>query len=384
MPRSYLFLVGLCMVFGVVFAEQREISVQAGDTLWNIAQRYDTTVQALREKNNLQSDGLSLGDTLQLPTDSTASPTSYTVQAGDTLYDISVAFKVPVDQLIAVNNIDGTTIKPGQVINLALAAPVPAPLVIKVQAGETLWALAREHDSSVAAIKTLNNLSSDSLSPGDTLTIPGRYAAANQADQGGASPVTIEVSKGDTLSEIASRYNTSVTALMAANELPDVFVKAGQNLRIVPGNELAMATAPALPALNIQGADMVWPLNGAITSRFGYRRLRVGGSNFHTGLDIDGETGDPIYAAVSGLVKFSGWRSGYGNLVILTSGDTDYYYAHASELLVNEGEVVGTGQVIALVGSTGRSTGSHLHFEIRTAGQSIDPLPVLEQSAKRH
>ncbi len=379
MPRSYVLIVGLYVLLGIVSAQ--EIIVQPGDTLWDIAKRYDTTVQALKETNGLQSERLQLGDALLLPSNSTASPESYIVQTGDTLYDISVSYKISVDKLIAINNIDGTTIKPGQVLKLSTAQEPPAPLIVEVKTGDTLWSLAREYDSSVSDIMGLNNLNSESIRPGDKIIIPGRFAAVQDVDFGGAVPVSLEVSKGDTLSEIAARYNTSVTALMSANDLSGSRIKAGQVLRIVPRNELAVAVEPeeSFDPIPTFGADIIWPLDGQITSRFGYRRLRIGGSNFHTGLDIDGVTGDPIYAAASGIVSFSGWRAGYGNLVILTSGTTEYYYAHASELLVTEGEVVGGGHVIAKVGSTGRSTGSHLHFEIRVDGQAIDPLSVLEQ-----
>jgi murein DD-endopeptidase MepM/ murein hydrolase activator NlpD len=128
---------------------------------------------------------------------------------------------------------------------------------------------------------------------------------------------------------------------------------------------------------------MVWPLVGPITSRFGYRRLTVAGSNFHTGLDIDGKTGDPIEAAVAGTVTFSGWNGGYGNCIIITVGDTEYYYGHASKLLAQVGDEVAAGQVIALVGSTGHSTGSHLHFEVRVDNEPVDPLPILQAQASR-
>jgi murein DD-endopeptidase MepM/ murein hydrolase activator NlpD len=100
-------------------------------------------------------------------------------------------------------------------------------------------------------------------------------------------------------------------------------------------------------------------------------------------LDIDGETGDPIVSATTGLVIFSGWRGGLGNLVVVQNGNTEYFYAHCSELLVLEGQSVAVGQLIAKVGSTGRSTGSHLHFEVRVDGTPVDPLPLLEQYAAR-
>src|SRR5690606_31079907 len=122
---------------------------------------------------------------------------------------------------------------------------------------------------------------------------------------------------------------------------------------------------------------------GAITSRFGYRTLRIAGSNWHSGLDIDGDTGDPSVAAGAGTVVHSGWQGGYGKLVIIETGNTRHSYAHASELLVSEGAYVQAGTVIALVGSTGNSTGSHLHFEVRIDDTAVDPLPILEASAQR-
>jgi murein DD-endopeptidase MepM/ murein hydrolase activator NlpD len=101
----------------------------------------------------------------------------------------------------------------------------------------------------------------------------------------------------------------------------------------------------------------------------------------HYGLDIDGHTGDPIVAATGGTVTYADWMGGFGKLVIIEQGGTEYYYAHASELLVRVGQQVAPGALIARVGTTGRVTGSHLHFEIRVDGTPIDPLPVLEARA---
>ena len=124
---------------------------------------------------------------------------------------------------------------------------------------------------------------------------------------------------------------------------------------------------------------MVWPLEGLITSYFGPRNLL--GMTYHYGLDIDGNTGDPIVAAVAGVVTYSGWLGGYGYLTVVEADEVEYFYAHASELLTYTGQEVSAGELIAKVGSTGRSTGSHLHFEIRMDGQAVDPLPYLERTA---
>jgi murein DD-endopeptidase MepM/ murein hydrolase activator NlpD len=365
---------------------QATVIVQPGDTLWSLAKRYSTTAEEILRVNGLSGHDLFPGAVLMLPKNSTAAPETYTVQVGDTLYDIAVAFSLTADELIAINNLDGTTIKPGQTLVLKAPAtePPPAPLVVTVQPGDTLWALAANNDTTIDAIVQANNLASaSSLHPGDTLTIPGRYAPTSTADQGGPVPQTVTVAKGDTLWDIASRYNTSITALMSANNMADTSINVGQQLRIIPDNELLKASAatPPQPSSAASTAAMLWPVHGEITSYFGYRRLRIGGTNMHYGLDIDGETGDPIHAAVAGTVTFSGWRSGFGYLVIVTNGNTEYYYAHASELFVNEGESIAVGQHIANVGATGRVTGSHLHFEVRIDGTPVDPMPLLQQYA---
>jgi murein DD-endopeptidase MepM/ murein hydrolase activator NlpD len=124
----------------------------------------------------------------------------------------------------------------------------------------------------------------------------------------------------------------------------------------------------------------VLPVEGTLTSGFGHRANPTGaGSDNHTGLDIAAAGGTPIQAAKDGVVKFAGDRGdGYGNLVIVDHGDgTETYYAHASALHVQPGQEVKAGEVIASVGTTGNSTGNHLHFEIRQDGQPIDPRPYL-------
>ena len=377
--RFGVFLLVLCGGFSVA---QSEIVVKPGDTLWAIASRYGTTVADILEFNGLTGTDLFPGAILKLPTGATSLPETYTVRAGDTLYDIAVAFDLSLQELIAINAFDGATIQPGQVLRVRPApdALPPEPLVVVVQPGDTLWGIARSQGVELAALRSANDLLSAALEPGDELVIPGRFAAS-PGDQGGTVPPTIEVGVGDTLWDIAQRYNTSVAALMAANDLASQNLRVGQVLKVVPDSDLGRATPITAAASSAPATTMVWPLVGVITSRYGYRQLNISGSNFHTGLDIDGDTGDPILAASAGIVSYSGWRGGYGNLVIVEAGGREYFYAHASQLLVSVGAVVAAGDALALVGSTGASTGSHLHFEIRVDGTPVDPLPLLEQHA---
>lgn len=121
------------------------------------------------------------------------------------------------------------------------------------------------------------------------------------------------------------------------------------------------------------------PLSGPISSPFGWRHHPIlGTSRLHAGIDFAVDYGTPIAAAAQGIVIFSGWYGGYGNAVILDhGGDLTTLYAHTSELLVREGESIRAGQIIATVGSTGLSTGPHLHFEVREKGEPVDPMNYL-------
>ena len=121
------------------------------------------------------------------------------------------------------------------------------------------------------------------------------------------------------------------------------------------------------------GISLINPISGTITSRFGQRWGRS-----HTGLDIGASKGTKIKAAAAGTVTKSGTSGGYGQIVVISHGNgVETYYAHCSALYVKVGQKVSQGQVIAAVGSTGNSTGPHLHLEIRVNGVAQNPLNYL-------
>ena len=124
------------------------------------------------------------------------------------------------------------------------------------------------------------------------------------------------------------------------------------------------------------GISLINPINGTISSRFGVRSsIR---SSVHTGLDIAASKGTPIKAAAGGTVIYSGWKGSLGKLVVIDHGNgVETYYAHCNSLVASKGETVSQGQVIAYVGSTGNSTGPHLHLEIRVNGVAKNPQNYL-------
>jgi murein DD-endopeptidase MepM/ murein hydrolase activator NlpD len=129
-----------------------------------------------------------------------------------------------------------------------------------------------------------------------------------------------------------------------------------------------------------------WPLlsGGVVTSSFGYRRHPITGRrSMHKGIDIAAKHGSDIVAMADGLVIFSGRKSGYGNIVeVRHANGLETRYAHNHRNLAKEGDLVRKGQVIAKLGSTGRSTGPHVHFEVRRNGEAVNPMRYLDLSQK--
>jgi murein DD-endopeptidase MepM/ murein hydrolase activator NlpD len=126
----------------------------------------------------------------------------------------------------------------------------------------------------------------------------------------------------------------------------------------------------------------IWPVNGKLEGGFGGRRNPFGGPGyeFHSGQDIEADMGAPVISGASGRVTFVGWQNGYGQLVVVDhGGGLTTRYGHLSHIDVDLDQVVSRGQLVGKVGSTGRSTGPHLHYEVRINDQPVNPLPYLLQ-----
>ncbi len=239
-----------------------------------------------------------------------------------------------------------------------------------VQSGDTLYGIATKYKLSAETIMFANGLENnpDLLRMGQQLTILP------------VNGILHTVAKGDTLDKVAKKYKVTAGAIInfAWNRLdannPQVAV--GQKL-IVPGGvkeipiRQVQVYSGAAPAGVRRGTGrFVWPTAGYVTQ--GYQR-------FHQAVDIARAIGTPVKAADNGFVVVAGWSNdGYGNYIVVDHGNGyQTLYGHLSKIFVKAGDIVGQGAVIGNMGSTGNSTGPHLHFEIRKGGVRLNPLSFL-------
>jgi murein DD-endopeptidase MepM/ murein hydrolase activator NlpD len=177
---------------------------------------------------------------------------------------------------------------------------------------------------------------------------------------------------------LASARELKRSALVDSREtreeyLSEVEALAAQSAALAAAIRESQAGAGSAGTGAPSAAGLIWPADGVVTSGFGKRWGRM-----HEGIDIAAPIGTPIWAAAAGTVIHAGWLSGYGSLVVVDHGNgLATAYAHASAILVVLGQQVSQGETIALVGSTGHSTGPHLHFEVRINGVAVDPLLYL-------
>lgn len=228
-----------------------------------------------------------------------------------------------------------------------------------VRPGDTLWSISRRFGVDLKELTAVNGIQEG------TVIIPGQVLALAEA-----TVRTHRVSRGETMWSLARQYQVSMGQLMAANRIQDPStLMAGQELIIASSADQVQSVLGKVPELTF-----AWPLVGRITSNYGPRN-----GEFHHGLDIAGNYGELIKASEKGSVVWVGWRPFYGNTVILDHGDNyRTVYGHISDYLVKNGDVVEKGQVIARVGSTGRSTGPHLHFEVRINNKTVNPISFLK------
>ena len=243
-----------------------------------------------------------------------------------------------------------------------------------VEGGDTLESIAQKFDVSTDTIRWENDIDDDVIKPGETLRIPP------------VTGVVHKVASGENVYTIAKKYKTDAQKianfpfneftdldtfqLTSGQELyvPDGVVESAQSTYTQPSSQ--QATIAQIQAGARGGGSFIWPTTGLITQYPVW---------YHMALDIASNSLPPIIAADSGTVSYVGCiQWGYGCHVILDHGNGyQTLYAHLSSLSVSAGQSVGQGQQVGIMGSTGRSTGPHLHFEIRNGGALLNPLGFL-------
>lgn len=258
-----------------------------------------------------------------------------------------------------------------------------------VTSGDSYYSIAEKYDLSVEALMKLNpGYDPKILRVGDVLTISNAVpylTVVNVERQRYVQDVPYQVEYTDDSSMYQGEYK--VTS-------PGVYGKADMtaNVTYINGEEMerevvaSVTLSQPVTEQQLRGTkerptwyptgSFSWPCTGILTSRFGYRSLL--GSTYHSGIDIGNSYGTSIYASDGGTVTYSGWMSGYGYLIIIDHGNGyQTYYGHNSSLVVSLGQKVHKGQLIARMGSTGRSTGNHCHFGIKLNGTFLNPLNYL-------
>lgn len=251
--------------------------------------------------------------------------------------------------------------------------PRPIITTYTVEGGDTLSSIAKKFGVTEDSIKWANDMTGTNLGVGDELKIPS------------VTGIIHKVARGDTVYTIADKYGANPQAIVdfPFNDFanPQTFSLVVGQLVMIPGGvkpeekpkyvqpQRFIATGP----ITVAPSGFAWPLNGSFNQDFSW---------YHPGIDIGAPVGSPIVAAQSGIaaeVYTGGWNGGYGIHVIVHSSDgTSTLYAHMNGVNVSAGQAVTAGStVVGWVGLTGRTTGPHLHFEVRNGGAQVNPLSYL-------
>ena len=318
---------------------------------------------------------------------------NYQVTKGDTLFDLALRYGTTVNMLEQINSLSGSSIYVGQSLKIPskkdtkpqLSSFVNKTTEHEVTADETIDAIAEHYGISTKAIidsnSSLAKIIADSpLVVGMRILIPpaeGRLLKYQESD----NLLSLALKNGLKPHELLD-----VNGLMGPEEL-----EVGMTLFLPDASVLATINNPFIGVGGSDGGEAekveqnvgsssnyIWPLSGRLTSGFGRRNISVNGNTFHRGIDIAAPIGTPIAASKSGQVYFADWSNTYGWVIFLNHYDgSQTRYAHMSKMAVQAGDYVEQGQVIGYVGTTGASTGPHLHFEIRINASAVNPIPLL-------
>ena len=297
---------------------------------------YTKNVHITREytPSDVQQDTAAM---LAMLTENTNGQTTYEVQKGDTFMALAFDNDMTMAEMEELNpGVDINKLYIGQILNIKEEIPF-----LGVQTVDSLT----YHEEIACEVREVED---DSMYQGESKVL--------DAGIPGEALVTADVTYVNGVEK--ERNVTSTTVLREATEKV-----------IAVGTKERPTWYPT--------GNYIWPVYGRITSRFGYRSI-FGSYSYHSGLDIAVPYGTSVKASDGGTVTFAGYKGSYGYLVIINHGNGEQtYYGHNSSLLVSAGDKVYQGQTIAKAGSTGRSTGSHCHFEIRINGTAVNPAAYL-------
>jgi murein DD-endopeptidase MepM/ murein hydrolase activator NlpD len=253
----------------------------------------------------------------------------------------------------------------------------------KIRKNDNLWKIAKRFGIRHTLIISVNSINNpDMLSPGKYIQVPTKSGYYHK------------VRKGDTLSGLSQKYGVRRERIVSHNNISRNIIRLGERIFIPDAVKRESVSrkrrADQIGKKKKQGKSHIaskkksrmrfsWPLLGRITSGFGKRKDPISGKRrFHCGIDISANVGTPVKAAADGKVIYSGWKAGYGNVVILRHKNGYIsVYAHNSKNVVKLNRWVKRGQVIAKSGMTGAVTGAHLHFEIRKYINALNPMRML-------
>ena len=360
----------------------REHIVKNGETLSDIAMAHgNITAQDILRANGLKdANRLSENQLLLIPNDASTvedtmdevktrqmrieakqekiipiSTKKYVVNQGDSLWVIASSQGIEVDTITGSNTFTSSArLRPG----MELRIPNQDGIFYVMKKGEDIKAVSKRYGVSMTKVKGVNaGVDVASLKTGDEIFLPG------------ARPDVVTEHNDVKLAEV-KKTPAKINNTKSSKKTP---AKSDKNDKYekLPKGEVAVK----------RSGGFRWPIMGRINSPFGWRQHPITKRrDFHTGIDIKANRGDPIKGAGSGRVVYSGWMGGYGKvLVIEHQNGQSTLYAHCSTLLVGKGANVSSGQLVAKVGTTGRSTGPHLHFEVRNGNSPVNPIKYLSR-----
>lgn len=300
------------------------------------------------------------------------------VDEGEKLVSCSFAEKVAVQE----KKVPANRIMSAQKAYELITTGTDQPQKYEVQEGDNLWLIARRNDMYVDDIMKANQLQSEDLQIGDELILVKSQPYINvvamvEGEKVEAIPFETKTELNRSVSGVRIKQegkNGEKKVVYVATKVNGVVdkrqVKEETILKEAVTRVLVKGSTTVTVASRGGGTGVLdWPAYGPLSKYYG---------RGHTGLDIAARNGSPIRAADSGTVTFTGWQGGYGNFIIVNHGNGMITrYAHCSSISVSKGQQVARGEAIGAIGSTGRSSGPHVHFEVLTGGSFNNPLSYL-------